>query len=41
MRYRRQNKIIEIIKKYEVETQEMLAKLLEDSGFKEIGRAHV
>lgn len=34
MRYRRQNKIIEIIKKYEVETQEMLAKLLEDSGFK-------
>ena len=34
MRYRRQNKIIEIIKKYEVETQEMLAKLLEDSGSK-------
>ena len=34
MRYRRQNKIIEIIKKYEVETQEMLAKLLKNNGFK-------
>ncbi|MBN7772664.1 arginine repressor [Clostridium aminobutyricum] len=33
MRYSRQNKILELISTYEVETQEKLASLLKDSGF--------
>ncbi|MDR2163575.1 MAG: arginine repressor [Clostridiales Family XIII bacterium] len=33
MRYSRQNKILEIIGKYDVETQEMLSDLLRESGF--------
>jgi len=33
MRYSRQNKILEIIKENEVDTQERLAELLKDSGF--------
>lgn len=33
MRYSRQNKILEIINNYEVETQEKLASMLKESGF--------
>ena len=33
MRYTRQNKIIEIINNYEVDTQEKLASLLKEEGF--------
>jgi transcriptional regulator of arginine metabolism len=33
MRYSRQNKILELIDKYDVETQEMLSELLKKSGF--------
>ena len=33
MRYSRQNKILEIINTYDVDTQEMLVELLEKSGF--------
>ncbi len=33
MRYSRQNKILEIINNYEVETQEKLASLLKESGY--------
>lgn len=33
MRYSRQNKILELIETYEVDTQEKLAALLKDSGF--------
>ena len=45
MRYSRQNKILDLITKYEIDTQERLANLLEEEGFKvtqaKIGRAHV
>ena len=33
MRYSRQNKIIELINTYEIDTQEKLASLLRESGF--------
>lgn len=33
MRYLRQNKILELIDKYEIETQDKLASLLKESGF--------
>lgn len=33
MRYSRQNKILELISTYEIETQEKLASLLKESGF--------
>jgi transcriptional regulator of arginine metabolism len=33
MRYSRQNKILELINKYDIETQEMLSDFLKDSGF--------
>jgi transcriptional regulator of arginine metabolism len=33
MRYSRQNKILELISKYDIETQEMLSDLLKQSGF--------
>lgn len=33
MRYSRQNKILEVINNYEVETQEKLASLLKESGY--------
>jgi transcriptional regulator of arginine metabolism len=33
MRYSRQNKILELIDKYDIETQEMLSDLLKKSGF--------
>jgi len=33
MRYTRQNKIVELISKYEIDTQEKLAELLKNSGF--------
>jgi transcriptional regulator of arginine metabolism len=33
MRYSRQNKILELIGKYDIETQEMLSDLLKESGF--------
>ena len=33
MRYSRQNRILEIIKEFEVDTQEKLAELLKESGF--------
>ncbi|MBQ1385058.1 MAG: arginine repressor, partial [Firmicutes bacterium] len=33
MRYSRQNKIIEIINNYEVDTQEKLASLLKEEGY--------
>lgn len=33
MRYSRQNKILEIIEKFEVETQDMLASLLKEYGY--------
>ncbi|MDY2960266.1 MAG: arginine repressor [Hornefia sp.] len=34
MRYSRQNKILDLITKYEIDTQERLAGMLEDEGFK-------
>ncbi len=34
MKYKRQAKIIELIKDYKIETQEELVKLLQDSGYK-------
>ena len=34
MRYSRQNKILDLITKYEIDTQERLANLLEEEGFK-------
>lgn len=34
MRYSRQNKILDLITKYEIDTQEKLASMLEDEGFK-------
>ena len=34
MRYSRQNKILELINKYEIETQDKLASLLNEEGFK-------
>jgi len=33
MRYSRQNKILELIKNYEIETQEKLASMLKDCGY--------
>ena len=33
MRYSRQNKIIELINAYEIDTQEKLASMLRESGF--------
>ena len=33
MRYSRQNKVLEIIRNNEVDTQEMLCQLLKDAGF--------
>ena len=33
MRYSRQDKILELIDKYEIETQEMLANLLKENGY--------
>ena len=33
MRYSRQNKILELIGKYEIETQDKLASLLREEGF--------
>ena len=34
MRFSRQDKIVELINKYEIETQDALAELLSESGFK-------
>ena len=34
MRYSRQNKILDLITKYEIDTQERLASMLEAEGFK-------
>ena len=39
MRYSRQNKILDLITKYEIDTQERLANMLEEEGEVEIGRA--
>ncbi len=33
MRYSRQNKVLELISKYEIETQEKLCQMLKDSGY--------
>ncbi|MDR1496744.1 MAG: arginine repressor, partial [Clostridiales Family XIII bacterium] len=33
MRYSRQNKILELIDKHDIETQEMLSDLLKENGF--------
>ena len=41
MRYARQNKILELIKENDIDTQEMLVALLKESGFNAVSYTHL